>query len=218
MAADQGVARATGVVLACVATITLGALGHGAEPRPGEEQRVTGIVRGFVGASLALRDPQSGATRNFDLSGHLGPIRADSIGLRLGDTAVVTVRADAAREAWAIDRALPDGQTTIRVFALNQAFPALAQGQGCWIAVHPGESIELCFTSVSRGVALRYDADGAFACAAPLQLQGARFAAAPTTCRDGGRWPVQSVACDGKASCRLALIDAAEQILAMTRR
>ena len=182
------------------------------------EQHVTGIVRGFAGASLALRDPQTGATRIFDLSGHLGPIRADSIGLRLGDIALVTVRADAAREAATIDRLLPDGRTAIRVFALNQSFPALAQGQGCWIAPRAGDSIELCFTSASRGVALRYAADGTFACAVPLQFQGARFMAAPATCRDGTGWPVQSVACDGKESCRLALIDRAEQLLTMTRR
>lgn len=189
--------------------------------RPSDARQVTGIVRGFAGASLALRDPQTGATTSFNLYGHRGPARADNVGLRLGDTAVVTVRADLARdEAYTVDRVLPDGRTSIRVFALDLPHtpPALAHGQGCWIATRAGESIELCFTSLSRGLALRYGADGALACAAPLTLQRERFAAAPAACRDGASWPVQSVACDGKDTCRVALADQTEQMLAMTRR
>jgi hypothetical protein len=71
---------------------------------------------------------------------------------------------------------------------------------------------------VSRGIALHYAADGALACAAALTRERDRFAAAPAACRAGASWPVESIACDGKASCRVALSGQPEQTLAMIPR
>ena len=161
-----------------------------------EVRQVTGIVEGFAGSRLTLRDARTGASTTFELRGAGRCCRRRP---RRGDTATVTEHvARTLADTIAVDRVLPDGETRIRVFARNlpAAPPPLAQGQGCWIADRDGESVELCFTSVSRGVALRYAADGALACAAPLRLD-----------RPGGA-----------ESCRVSLADRPEQTLAVTRR
>ncbi len=214
--------RAIAIALALAAAAAGGSAADvlpGPGPRPPGGAPVTGIVRGFAGASLALRDAKTGATTQFELLGPLGTIRADSIGLRLGDTATVAPARGANNRAISVDRVLPDGRTTIRVFArdLPAAAPAIGRGQGCWVPAQDGAGIELCFTSQSRGVALRYGAEGAFACAAALRREGERFAAAPEPCRDGLPWPLQEVACDDQGSCRLILVGRLTD-LTMTRR
>ncbi len=214
-----------------IAALALAAMAAGARadiPPPGggrpqpREVVVTGTVTALAGTQLTLAAP-GGQPQTFALAGET---RADGLGLRVGDTAAVTLRGFgnpfAAPVAW-VDRVLPVGDLRLRVYAagVRAAPPALSHGQGCWVSSREGESIELCFTSVSRGVALRYRPDGTLACSAPLsvnRLSNLRFAAQPASCRDGSSWPLQSVDCDGKDSCRLALSGQQEQVLAMTRR
>ena len=209
------------ISVAAIATMSAHAdlLPPGGRPQP-REIVVTGTVAALASTQITVNDRQGGERRTIALA---GPARIEDLGLRVGDTVAVTMRGFGnpfSAPATSIDRVLPDGHTSIRVFFANQPAtpPALAEGQGCWVGARAGENVELCFTSVSRGVALRYRPDGALACTAPLQGTGGRFAAEAASCRDGGSWPVSNVACDGSESCRVTLTGQPEQTLTMTRR
>jgi len=192
----------------------------GGRPQP-REVVVNGTVAALTSTQITVNEAQGGQPRTVALA---GPARIEDLGLRVGDRVAVTLRGVGnpfAAPASSIDRVLPDGQTSIRVFFANQSVtppPALAEGQGCWVGARAGENVELCFTSVSRGVALRYRPDGTLACTAALRGERGHFAADGASFRDGDSWPVRNVACDGRESCRVSLTGQPEQTLTMSRR